>query len=75
MKVEWKLSIGYPSACREGEVEIDDEDLKGKSREQVDEIINEAIWEDSMQYADVYPTNTEEIEEAIKRLTGGGKGE
>lgn len=38
-------------------------------------MINEAIWEDASQYIDFYPTNTVEIEEAIKRLTGGGKGE
>ncbi|WP_336078547.1 DUF7167 family protein [Paenibacillus sp. 203] len=75
MLVEWKISIGYPGACREGAVEIDDEDVEGKSREEIDRMINEAIWEDASQYVDSYPTNTAEIEEAIKRLTGGGKGE
>jgi hypothetical protein len=75
MKVEWKMSIGYSGACREGAVEIDDEDIEGKSREQIDQMIDEAIWEDAVQYVDAYPTNTDEIEEAIKRLTGGGKGE
>ncbi|MEK5142561.1 DUF7167 family protein [Paenibacillus sp. FSL M7-0134] len=75
MLIEWKMSIGYPNACREGAVEIDDEDIEGKSREEIDRMINEAIWEDASQYIDFYPTNTVEIEEAIKRLTGGGKGE
>jgi hypothetical protein len=70
MKVEWKLSIGYPGACREGAVEIDDEDIEGKNREQIDRIIDEAIWEDASQYIDSYPTNTAEIEEAIKKLVG-----
>jgi hypothetical protein len=35
MLIEWKISIGYPGACREGETEIDDEDLKGKTHEQI----------------------------------------
>ncbi|MHA7967727.1 DUF7167 family protein [Paenibacillus sp. CAU 1782] len=60
MIIRWKLSIGYPSACREGEVEIDDKDLEGLDEEKRQEAIFEAIWEDAMQYVDVYTTGEEE---------------
>ncbi|MDQ0497313.1 DUF7167 family protein [Paenibacillus brasilensis] len=75
MLIEWKMSIGYPTACREGEIEIDDEDFEGKTREEIRALIDAEIWEDAAQHVDAYPTNMDEIEEAIKKLTGGGKGE
>ncbi|MGW8956635.1 DUF7167 family protein [Paenibacillus sp. NPDC055715] len=75
MKIEWEMSIGYPGARREGEVEIDDKELAGLSRDQINTKIDEAIWEDAVQYVDAYPTNTADIAEQIDKLIGGGKGE
>lgn len=73
MFVNWKMSIGFPGAHQTGETKLDDDDLKGRAREEIDEMIERAIWEDAMQYVDVCPTNTTEIEEAIKRLVGEDK--
>lgn len=55
MIVTWKMSIGYSTACREGQVEIDDEDLSGLSDDERKRLIYDAIWEDALQYVDVYP--------------------
>jgi hypothetical protein len=57
MIIEWEMSIGYPTAKRTGEIEIDDEELEGMSEEERETFIHEAIWEDAVQYVDVYPTN------------------
>lgn len=55
MIIEWEMSIGYPTAKRTGEIEIDDEELEGMSDEERQELIGTLIWEDAMQYVDVYP--------------------
>lgn len=58
--VKWEMSIGYPSAKRKGKVEIDPEDLEGLDKDARDEVISQAIWDDAMQYVDVYPVEIEE---------------
>lgn len=60
MKVIWEMSIGYPDACHQGEVEIPDDVLSGLSDEERREAINKAIWDDAMQYVDVYQIKDEE---------------
>lgn len=62
MIVKWQMSIGYAGADREGEVEIDPEDLEGLDKDARDEFINQAIWDDAMQYVDVYPVGEGETE-------------
>ncbi|MEC0089356.1 DUF7167 family protein [Paenibacillus macquariensis] len=57
MIVNWKMSIGYLGACREGEVEIQDEDFEGLSEEERTVLIYKEIHEDAMQYVDINPTN------------------
>ena len=46
MKVKYKLSIGYPTACREDVIEIEDEELEGLSEEEaadrIFDIVNES---------------------------------
>ncbi|QBX06406.1 hypothetical protein API480_55 [Paenibacillus phage vB_PlaP_API480] len=46
MKVKYKLSIGYPAACREDVIEIEDEELEGLSEEEaadrIFDIVNES---------------------------------
>ena len=59
MIVHWEMSIGYPTAKRSGEVEIDDEELQGLSEEEQQKVIDEAIWEDAVQYVEVYETERE----------------
>lgn len=56
LNVDWKMTIGFPGAEREGTVEIDPTELEGKSEDERDEIIYKAIWDDAMQYVDVFPT-------------------
>lgn len=56
LNVDWKITIGFPGADREGTVEIELAELEGKSEAEQDEIIYKAIWEDAMQYVDVFPT-------------------
>lgn len=70
MFVNWKMSIGFPGAHQTGETELDDDDLKGRTREEIDEMIERAIWEYAMQYVDVYPANKEELDKAIAKLVG-----
>lgn len=70
MLIEWKMSIGFPGAIQNGETEINDEELVGLSAEQIREKANAAIWEDAMQYVDVYPANKEELDKAIAKLVG-----
>jgi len=52
--VKWAMSIGFPGAIREGEAEVDDADFDELTKEEQDKIINEAIWEEAMQYVDVW---------------------
>lgn len=54
VRVKWEMSIGYPMAKKNGEVEIPDEELEGKTEEEKDEIISEAVWEDAIQYVETY---------------------
>ncbi|WFR64179.1 hypothetical protein P9222_08395 [Paenibacillus amylolyticus] len=56
LNVDWKMTIGFPGAEREGTVEIEASELDGKSEEEQDEVIYKAIWDDAMQYIDVFPT-------------------
>ena len=46
MKIKYKLSIGYPAACREDVIEIEDEELEGLSEEaaadKIFDIVNES---------------------------------
>ncbi|WP_096761213.1 DUF7167 family protein [Paenibacillus larvae] len=46
MKIKYKLSIGYPTACREDVIEIEDEELEGLSEEaaadKIFDIVNES---------------------------------
>jgi len=56
LNVDWKMTIGFPGAEREGTVEIELAELEGKSEAEQDEIICKAIWDDAMQYVDVFPT-------------------
>lgn len=46
MKIKYKLSIGYPAACREDVIEIEDEELEGLSEEEaadrIFDIVNES---------------------------------
>lgn len=56
LNVDWKMTIGFPGSEREGTVEIDQAELDGKTQEEQDEIIYKEIWEDAMQYVDVFPT-------------------
>lgn len=56
LNVDWKMTIGFPGAEREGTVEIEDSEIDGKSEDEQDEVIYKAIWEDAMQYVDVFPT-------------------
>lgn len=46
------MSIGYQSK-QTGTVYIDDEDIEGKTPEEADEIIGEAVWEDAVQNVDI----------------------
>lgn len=55
MIIKWEMSIGFPSAKQRGEAEIEESELAGMTEEEREEYINEAIWEDAMQYVDVYP--------------------
>ena len=57
MKIKWEMTIGYATAKRRGTVEIDDEYLEGKSAEEIEEAIHEAIWEDAVQLVEVYPVD------------------
>ncbi|WP_340389514.1 hypothetical protein [Paenibacillus sp. FSL E2-0151] len=61
--VEWEMSIGFPGARRQGTVDIDLSELEGKTAEEREAIIHEAIWEDAMNFVDVYPTNLSGEEE------------
>ncbi|WP_164764305.1 hypothetical protein [Paenibacillus illinoisensis] len=63
VNVDWKMTIGFPGAEREGTVEIDPVELEGKSEAEQDEIIYKEIWDDAMQYVDVFPTRRYEGDE------------
>lgn len=43
MKVHAKLSIGYPSAMREENLEIEDSALEGLTEDEKDEYINKEV--------------------------------
>lgn len=72
MIVKWEMSIGFPGAKQTGEVEILPEDLEGMTPEQKREVIDRIIWEDAMQYVDVYPANKEEMNADIEKLAEEG---
>lgn len=57
MIVKWEMSIGFPGAIQNGEVEIDESEIKGMTESEKETYIQKEIWEDAMQYVDVYPTN------------------
>lgn len=60
MKIKWTMGIGISNARQSGEFEIDDEELEGKTPNEIDELISEIVWEDAIQYVD---TGWEIIEE------------
>lgn len=51
--VKFKLTIGFPGACIEDEIEIDEEELEGLEGEARDKKIGEIIWDHAMQYVNV----------------------
>ncbi|KAF6630535.1 hypothetical protein H6F38_13975 [Paenibacillus sp. EKM208P] len=59
MYIDWEMSIGYPGATQEGTAEIELTEIEDKSDLEQNEIISQAIWEDAMQYVDVYPKKTQ----------------
>lgn len=63
LQVDWEMSIGFPGARRRGTVDIELAELEGKTADEREEIIYAAIWEDAMQFVDVYPTNLSGEEE------------
>ncbi|GGH46137.1 hypothetical protein GCM10008014_08600 [Paenibacillus silvae] len=63
LTVDWEMSIGFPGARRQGSVDIELSELEGKTADEREEIIYAAIWEDAMQFVDVYPTNLVKEEE------------
>lgn len=54
MIIEWEMSIGYPTAKKRGEVEIDEEELMDLTEDEKRELIGNLIWDDAMQYVNVY---------------------
>ncbi|ARF70727.1 hypothetical protein B7C51_24965 (plasmid) [Paenibacillus larvae subsp. pulvifaciens] len=50
MKVKYKLSIGYPAACREDEIEIDDKELEGLTPEETEERIYDIVNESAQDF-------------------------
>ena len=54
MRVKWTMKTGYSGADHSGEVEIEDETLEGKTPEEVEQIIEEEVREDALQYIDWY---------------------
>lgn len=60
MKIKYRLSIGYPGAVREDEVEIDDEELEGLTPEEAEGRICEIVEE---YVQDFISLSWEEVEE------------
>lgn len=50
MIINAKLSIGFPSACRTGEIDIPDEDLAGLSPEAQENMIQEWLKDWAFEY-------------------------
>ncbi|ARF67241.1 hypothetical protein B7C51_04530 [Paenibacillus larvae subsp. pulvifaciens] len=50
MKIRYRLSIGYPGAVREDEIEFDDEELEGLSEEEAAERIYDIVNEHAQDY-------------------------
>ncbi|AQR77698.1 hypothetical protein ABNB59_20680 [Paenibacillus larvae] len=50
MKIKYRLSIGYPAACREDEIEIDDKELAGLNEEEAADRIYEIVNEHAQDY-------------------------
>jgi len=58
MKIKVHLSIGYPTAYQEDEIEIHDEELEGLSQKEREELLNSYLQE----WADNYiETRWEEV--------------
>ncbi|AUS03950.1 hypothetical protein Norbert_57 [Paenibacillus phage Norbert] len=60
MKIKYRLSIGYPGAVREDEVEIDDEELEGLTPEEAEDRICDIVNE---HVQDFISLSWEEVEE------------
>ena len=52
MKIEWKMSIGYPTAQRAGTIEIEDQEVEGKTDGEIESYIDERVFDDALQYVD-----------------------
>ncbi|MEV3587131.1 hypothetical protein ABNE08_20275 [Paenibacillus larvae] len=50
MKIRYTLSIGYPGACQEDEIEIDDKELEGLTPEEAEGRICEIVEEYALGY-------------------------
>jgi hypothetical protein len=49
MIINWKLSIGYPTATRRGHVEVQEEDVVGMTEDEKEKYIDELVWDDAIQ--------------------------
>ncbi|MNW47815.1 hypothetical protein D3C74_251590 [compost metagenome] len=58
MKVDWKLSIGFPHAFHTGTILINDRELEVLTEEQREEKIQSIVWEEVSEYVDIKITNT-----------------
>ena len=54
MKIKLHLTIGYPTADQEGEIEIPDEELEGLSDEEEEELINPYLQEWADNYIETW---------------------
>ena len=54
MKVKFNLSIGFPMATKELEVDFPDEELEGISKKEIDNIINEELNDWAMENMEMY---------------------
>ncbi|MEV2907582.1 hypothetical protein ABNF65_02785 [Paenibacillus larvae] len=50
MKIKYRLSIGYPGAVREDEIEIDDKELEGLNEEEAADRIYDIANEHAQDY-------------------------
>ncbi|AXF39679.1 hypothetical protein HWB71_gp55 [Paenibacillus phage Kawika] len=60
MKIKYTLSIGYPGACQEDEIEIDDQELEGLTPEEAEERIYEIVDEYALGYISLYCERVDE---------------
>lgn len=54
MKIQAKLSIGYPGAMQEDEIEIDDEELEGLTQEEREKVIEGFVEEWANQHIEYW---------------------